>query len=181
MNSASGAGNKSCDVVVFGDLFIDQVMTGFLRLPGLGEEALASNMRREMGGGAAITACGLGTLGARTKVIGVIGADESDWFRQKLKSKGVQAEALVSHPTKPTAITVAVSTAGDRIFYTYTGANAALPKLLAEAETRRPAALLWTMIATVAWIFLSLTMLILTWNTLLSQVAAICAAGRVSP
>ncbi len=127
---------KSCDVVVFGDLFIDLVMTGFPRLPGLGEEAVASSMQREMGGGAAITACGLGVFGARTRVIGVVGAEETVWFRRKFAAKGVDAQALVTHPTEPTAITVAVSTVSDRVFYTYAAANALLAQLLGNPDTR---------------------------------------------
>ena len=127
---------KSCDVVVFGDLFIDQVMTGFPRLPGLGEEALATGFRREIGGGAAITACGLAGLGARVKVIGTVGAEDLGWFRQKLEFKGVDAKALIAHPSEPTAMTVAVSTVNDRIFYTYAGANALLPSSLTDPGTR---------------------------------------------
>ena len=127
---------KSCDVVVFGDLFIDQVMTGFRRLPSLGEEALATGFRREIGGGAAITACGLAGLGARVKVIGTVGAEELGWFRQKFEFKGVDAKALMTHPSEPTAITVAVSTVNDRIFYTYAGANTLLPSSLTDPSTR---------------------------------------------
>jgi sugar/nucleoside kinase (ribokinase family) len=128
---------KSCDVVVFGDLFIDLVMTGFSRLPELGEEALGSGFRRETGGGAAHTSCGLAVLGARTKVIGVVGATEVDWFRGRLKSKGVNTQALVVSPGESTAITVAISTERDRIFYTYPGANGLLPQLLTNVDTRR--------------------------------------------
>ncbi len=121
-------------MVVVGDLFIDQVMTGFTSLPGLGEEAVATNLRREIGGGAAITGCGLAALGVPTKVVGVVGKQESEWFRQRLESKGVLPEALVVHPTEPTAITVAVSTANDRAFYTYPGANVLLPEVLRTAR-----------------------------------------------
>ncbi len=135
--SPNSATKKSCDVVVFGDLFIDLVMTGFPRLPELGEEALASSLRRETGGGASHTACGLAVLGMRTKVMGVVGAAEVDWFRARLESKGVDTQALVAHPSEPTAITVAVSTARDRIFYTYAGANRLLPELLTNADSRR--------------------------------------------
>jgi sugar/nucleoside kinase (ribokinase family) len=128
--------SKSCDVVVFGDLFIDLVMTGFSRLPALGEEALASNFRREMGGGAAITACGLGVLGANTRVMGIVGPVEIEWFRDRFESKDVHTGTLSSE-TEPTAITVAISTDKDRVFYTYAGANTLLPSLLDDANCRR--------------------------------------------
>src|SRR6266700_3446644 len=133
-SSTNSTTKKSCDVVVFGDLFIDLVMTGFPRLPELGEEALASSLRRETGGGAAHTACGLAVLGARTKVIGVVGAAEVDWFRARLESRGVDTQALIAHSSELTALTVAVSTANDRIFYTYAGANRSLPELLTHPD-----------------------------------------------
>ena len=47
---------KIWDVVVVGDLFIDEVLSDFNSLPKLGEEAFARKFRREIGGGAAITA-----------------------------------------------------------------------------------------------------------------------------
>jgi sugar/nucleoside kinase (ribokinase family) len=128
---------KTCDVAVFGDLFVDLVMAGFSQLPKLGEEAHASSFRREAGGGAAITSCGLASLGARTRVIGMVGATDLAWFRQKFESKGVDTRALVAHRTEPTAITVAVSTSSDRVFYTYAGANASLPQLLTAADSRQ--------------------------------------------
>jgi sugar/nucleoside kinase (ribokinase family) len=128
---------KTWDALVFGDLFVDLVMAGFDRLPALGEEALAASFRRETGGGAAITACGLAVLGTRTCVAGTVGAADIHWFRERFHAKGVNTEALLCHPSEPTAITVAVSTTRDRVFYTYAGANVSLPQLLTQSEIRR--------------------------------------------
>ncbi len=127
---------KQWDVIVAGDLFIDLVMTGFSKLPGMGEEGFASAMERETGGGVATTSCGLSALGLRAGVFGVVGADEIDWFRTRFSQRGVDTSMLMAHPAEPTAITVAVSTPRDRIFYTYYGANALLPELLGRSETR---------------------------------------------
>ncbi|MGA3092371.1 MAG: carbohydrate kinase family protein [Terriglobales bacterium] len=127
---------KAWDFLVFGDLFVDLVMAGFPRLPSLGEEALATSFMREVGGGAAITSCGLAMLGARTQVLGVVGATDLDWFKQRFRSRGVDTQALIAHPKEPTSITVAVSTSSDRVFYTYAGANASLPQLLTSPELR---------------------------------------------
>ena len=124
------------DAVVVGDLFIDLVMTGFPTLPRLGEEGFASACQREPGGGAAITSCGLAALGMRAALLGVVGADEIDWFRGRFGNRGVDTSMLVAHTTEPTAITVAVSTPQDRIFYTYYGANVLLPELLSSQKTR---------------------------------------------
>ncbi len=127
---------KQWDVIVVGDLFIDLVMTGFSKLPAMGEEALASAMGREIGGGAATTSCGLAALGLKASVFGMVGADEIAWFRKRFSQHGVDISMLMAHPTEPTAITVAVSTPQDRVFYTYYGPNVLLPRLLTGSETR---------------------------------------------
>src|SRR5947209_13956587 len=65
LKSGTVPDRKIWDVVVVGDLFIDEVLSDFNSLPKLGEEAFARKFRREIGGGAAITACGLAKLGWR--------------------------------------------------------------------------------------------------------------------
>ena len=127
---------KNADVVVFGDLFLDLVMSGFQRLPELGQEALASHFHRETGGGAAHTSCGLAILGLRTKLLGAVGAAEIEWFRKRLGAKGVDLQGLIVHHSEPTATTVAVSTSQERVFYTYAGANRSLPELLRDSSVR---------------------------------------------
>jgi sugar/nucleoside kinase (ribokinase family) len=129
------SGGKQWDAIVVGDLFIDLIMTGFPVLPGLGEEGFAGACGRETGGGVANTACGLARLGLRTALLAIAGADEIEWFRKRFTARGVDTSMLVAHPTQPTAITVAVSTPQDRIFYTYYGPNSELPELLGLSET----------------------------------------------
>ncbi len=128
--------DKKWDAIVAGDLFIDLVMTGFPALPGLGEEGFAAACGRETGGGVSNTSCGLAALGMRTALLGIAGMDEIDWFRERLAARGVDTSMLQQHPTDPTAITVAVSTPYDRIFYTYYGPNTLLPAIFARPETR---------------------------------------------
>jgi sugar/nucleoside kinase (ribokinase family) len=127
---------KQWDAIVAGDLFMDLVMTGFPALPGLGEEGFASACGRETGGGVANTSCGLAALGMRTALFAIAGADEIGWFRQRFAARGVDTSMLTAHPTIASAITVAVSTPHDRIFYTYYGPNSLLPELLERAEGR---------------------------------------------
>jgi sugar/nucleoside kinase (ribokinase family) len=127
---------KAWDFAVLGEIFTDLVMSGFPRLPRMGEETFAASCTREAGGGTATTACGLATLGASTRIFGVIGAADAEWFRQRLGAKGVNTDGLVLHSTEPTAITVAISTAQDRIFYSYAGANSLLPELLLDNDLR---------------------------------------------
>jgi len=124
------------DVVVVGDFFMDIVMADFYRLPQLGEEAFARKLRHEIGGGAAITACGLARLGVNVAVLGVVGREDGMWIVKRLMAAGVNAMALEHHPTEPSGITVSVSTPEDRAFFTYYGANERLPFLLREPEAR---------------------------------------------
>lgn len=126
---------KRWDAILAGDLFIDLVMTGFSSLPGFGEEGFAQACGRETGGGAANTACGLAKLGLRTALLAIAGADEIDWFRERFAERNVDTSLLRADPELATAITVAVSTPLDRIFYTYNGPNAKLHDTLAEPET----------------------------------------------
>jgi len=130
------SGERQRDVVVVGDLFIDLILTGFPALPALGEEGFAAACRRETGGGVANTSCGLAKLGLRTALLAIAGADEMEWFRSRFAARGVDPSMLIAHPIEPTAITVAVSTPQDRIFYTYYGPNSDLPGLLASTEVR---------------------------------------------
>jgi sugar/nucleoside kinase (ribokinase family) len=126
---------KQWDAILAGDLFLDLVMTGFSSLPGLGEEGFAAACAREAGGGAVNTACGLSTLGLRAALLAIAGADEIAWFRRRLESLGVDTSLLTADTSMATAITVAVSTPQDRIFYTYYGPNAQLPGVLARKDT----------------------------------------------
>lgn len=136
----SADGTKTRDVITVGDVFVDLVMSGFPKWPEPGEEVIAGSLRREAGGGAAITACGLAALGCRVALLGAIGpAGEADgeWFAGRVASCGVDIGLLQRNAEHPTAVTVAVSTAEDRSFFTYPGANAAIPAMLREATTHR--------------------------------------------
>jgi sugar/nucleoside kinase (ribokinase family) len=129
------SGDKPWDAIVVGDLFIDLIMTGFPSLPGLGEEGFAAACERETGGGVANTSCGLAKLGLRTALLAIAGAEEVEWFGKRFSARGADTSMLIAHPTEPTAITVAVSTPHDRIFYTYYGPNSELLDLLGRSET----------------------------------------------
>jgi|SRR5579884_3183616 len=131
-----GRREKTWDVVVVGDFFIDIIMSGFYQLPRLGEEGFAKTMRMEIGGGAAITACGLARLGVNVAVLGVVGHEDGVWIVKKLMAAGVNASALEMHHGEPSGTTVSVSTPQDRAFFTYYGANEQLPQLMKEKDAR---------------------------------------------
>jgi ribokinase len=122
------------EVLVAGEIYADLIMAGFDFFPRPGQEAFAREFRREIGGGAAITACGLAALGTRTGLFAVCGADHRAWIAARLGERGVDTGALTEHPVEPTGFTVAVTAPEDRAFFTYLGANRSFAAAL-EATT----------------------------------------------
>jgi sugar/nucleoside kinase (ribokinase family) len=131
-----GGPSRRWEVLTVGDVFLDLVMSGFARWPSPGEEVQAQAMSREVGGGAAITACGLARLGIRTGLFAAVGRD-GEWLRERIEKMGVDPAALHVEEGETTAVTVAVSTQEDRSFFTYAGANRLLPQLLQKGEPGR--------------------------------------------
>ncbi|HEY3137738.1 MAG TPA: carbohydrate kinase family protein [Blastocatellia bacterium] len=128
--------NKQWDVIALGDVFVDLILSGFPAWPKPGEEAFAQWLRREVGGGAAITACGLARLGFRTALLAVVGSEDSRWLIERLTTCGVDARCIQHHAIEPTGLTVSVSTAEDRGFFTYGGANQDIGELLTDKQAR---------------------------------------------
>ena len=126
---------SSPEVIVIGEFFIDEVLTGFHSLPKLGEESFARKLNREVGGGAAITACGLARLGVRVGVLGAVGNDDGEWVSKRLISFGVDTSRLEFDRDEPTGLTVSVSTREDRAFFSYYGANRLLERILRQNST----------------------------------------------
>jgi sugar/nucleoside kinase (ribokinase family) len=120
----------SLDVLAAGEIYVDLILSGFPSWPQPGQEAFARELRREAGGGAVITACGLAALGRRAGVFGVTGADERGWLTSRLEEAGVETSGIRVDDAEPTGLTVAVSSPKDRAFFTYAGANRRLPEAL---------------------------------------------------
>jgi sugar/nucleoside kinase (ribokinase family) len=120
-------------ILVGGDLFIDLILSGFASWPQPGTEAFASALDREVGGGAAIAACGLARLGSEVAVLGLVGRDGGEWVAERLNQFGVNTSRLRFDAAEPNAITVAISTQGERTFLTYHGPNRRFPEILQEA------------------------------------------------
>ena len=117
---------KALDAIVVGEIYLDHVMSGFERWPAPGEEVVTDEYTRELGGGAATTACGLARLGKSVGLIGVIGQEDADWVKRRLSDFGVTCEGLRKLPGR-TGVTLSVSTREDRSFFTHTGVNRQLP------------------------------------------------------
>lgn len=122
---------KEFDAITVGDVFVDLIMTGFAVWPQPGEEAFAQALTREIGGGAAITANGLARLGERVALCAAIG-EGSAWFVSRLRACGISDCLLQPVADDALGTTVSVSTAADRAFFTYQGANRKLPALLTD-------------------------------------------------
>jgi len=122
------------DVAVVGEIYIDHVFTGFPAWPQPGEEAFARQYYREIGGGAANTACALGRLGRAVNLIGIIGASDADWFEARLSEFGVASEGIYRAEGN-TGVTASVSMVDDRSFFSYAGANEKLADMLRSAVT----------------------------------------------
>jgi sugar/nucleoside kinase (ribokinase family) len=127
--------SKTLDIIVVGDLFVDLIFSGFPSWPQPGTEVFARRFHRDVGGGAAISACGLARLGSRTAVLGAVGHDCGEWVRDRLTSLGVITSQLRFDPVEPTAVTVVISTREDRTFLTYQGSNKSFPAVLAAAAS----------------------------------------------
>src|ERR1700730_11720391 len=102
--------HRPLDVIVVGDLFADLIMSGFASFPSrAGEELFADRFCREIGGGAAITACGLAKLGANVGAVGVVGETDGPWLIDRLEARGVNTSAIERSSSEPTAVTVSIS------------------------------------------------------------------------
>jgi sugar/nucleoside kinase (ribokinase family) len=117
------------DVAVVGEIYIDHIFTGFTAWPQPGEEAFARHYHREIGGGAANTACALGRLGRTVNLIGAIGTSDAEWFEERLLEFGVASHGI--RRTKgSTGVTASVSLLNERSFFTYVGENEKLMDIL---------------------------------------------------
>ena len=117
------------DAAIVGQIYIDHVFSGLPDWPRPGEEVFTQNYIRELGGGAAITACGLGLLQRRTAVFGVVGNVEGDWVKRRLDTFGVDSTNL-RQIDGSSGVTVSVSVGDERSFYSYAGTNEMLDDYL---------------------------------------------------
>ncbi|MBT9330594.1 carbohydrate kinase family protein [Paracidobacterium acidisoli] len=125
---------KQWDVAVAGEIFADHIFAGFEKWPQPGEELFTDSYAREVGGGAAITACALARLGRSAAVFGVIGKEDG-WIQHRFADFGVASDGLRS-TEGGTAVTVSISTREDRSFFTWPGANKDLREYLRSPQTK---------------------------------------------
>jgi ribokinase len=121
------------DLLVVGEAFQDLIFAGLPRLPKPGEELRSTQYVATIGGGAVITAAAASRLGIRTAVVSALSADAVRYLR------GERVRVLnVKRAGEHHAVTVALSTPGDRSFVTFNGVNDRLePRLLKEVPRQR--------------------------------------------
>lgn len=108
----------AAELLCFGETFDDFVFHVLSHLPRAGEEIKTEHFLRTVGGGALITACAAKRLGTKTRVVSALGPDAT----VRLDREGVSYRNLMKEGEGP-ALTVALSTALDRSFVTFEGAN----------------------------------------------------------
>jgi sugar/nucleoside kinase (ribokinase family) len=116
------------DLLVLGDINPDLVLFSPGLQPAFGQaEMLVDDAHLEIGGSAAIMACGAARLGLRTAIAGVVGKDPFGSFMlEALVERGVDTSGVLVEPTQRTGLTVVLAREDDRAILTHAGAVAAL-------------------------------------------------------
>lgn len=114
---------KQYDVLVFGDVCVDLILSGGDVVPEFGQkEKLIGDYSLEMGGSATIFACQAAKLGLRTVVVGKAGKDQfGDLVCKTLQEAGVSLTHVQRTDQVKTGLTVAISKGDDRAMLTYIG------------------------------------------------------------
>jgi sugar/nucleoside kinase (ribokinase family) len=122
---------KPYDVITFGDMCVDLILTGQDVSPQFGQvEKLVDDYTLEMGGSCNIFACQCAKLGLRTAVLGRVGEDSfGRLILRRLQEAGVDTRFVIVDPALKTGIGVALCPPGDRAILTYMGTiNAVYPQ-----------------------------------------------------
>ena len=122
--------DKPYDVITFGDMCVDLILTGDDVTPEFGQvEKLVGDYELEMGGSCNIFACQAAKLGLRVAVLGRVGEDDfGKLILRRLQESGVDTRYVIVDPTLKTGLGVALCTDNDRAILTYLGSlNAVYP------------------------------------------------------
>ena len=122
------------ELLTVGEAFEDLIFMGLPHLPRLGEELRTPQFAATIGGGAVITATAAARLGMRSAIVSALSREAV----RALRGDKVRV-VNVKRPREPHAITVALSTRGERSFVTFNGVNDRLQARLPAAVRRRRA------------------------------------------
>jgi len=123
--------NKQYDILTFGDLCVDLIMTGGDIVPEFGQvEKLVGNYELEMGGSCSIFACQAAKMGLKVGILGRVGEDDfGRLILRRLDESGVDTQHVIVDPKIKTGLGVALCQDSDRAILTYLGSlNAVYPQ-----------------------------------------------------
>jgi sugar/nucleoside kinase (ribokinase family) len=116
------------DVITFGDMCVDLIMTGDDVVPQFGQvEKLVDDYTLEMGGSCNIFACQAAKLGLRVAVLGRVGDDDfGRLIESRLDECGVDTSHVIVDPALKTGLGIALCQGADRAILTYMGSICAV-------------------------------------------------------
>jgi len=119
---------RDLDLLVIGELNPDVIVLGAPDRPAFGQaETLVDGISLTVGSSSAIAACGAARLGLRVGFIGVVGDDDLGRFLLRaLAERGIDVDACLVDPVRPTGASVILGRGGDRAILTAVGAIDAL-------------------------------------------------------
>ena len=123
--------SKQYDIITFGDMCVDLIMTGHDVVPQFGQvEKLVGDYELEMGGSCNIFACQAARLGLKVGILGRVGDDDfGRLILRRLQESGVDTQHVVVDPSLKTGLGVALCQGNDRAILTYMGSlNAVRPE-----------------------------------------------------
>jgi len=126
---------KKYDIVTFGDLCVDFLMTGEDVVPEFGQvEKIVEDYFLEMGGSCSIFACQAAKLGLRVAILGKVGKDQfGELIVNRMQESGVDTQYVEVDPKLKTGCGIALCKPdGDRAIMTYMGTI----NVLTEADVR---------------------------------------------
>lgn len=119
---------KTYDLITFGDLCVDLIVTGDDVVPRFGQvEQLVGNYTLEMGGSCSIFACQAARLGLRVAILGRVGDDDfGRLVLRRLYECGVDTRYVLVDPALKTGLGIALCKQDDRAILTYMGTISAI-------------------------------------------------------
>lgn len=122
---------KSYDILTFGDMCVDLIVSGEDVVPQFGQvEKLVDDYQIEMGGSCNIFACQAAKLGLKVGILGRVGEDDfGRLILRRLDDCGVDTQHVIVDPHIKTGLGIALCQGSDRAILTYLGSlNAVYPE-----------------------------------------------------
>ena len=112
---------KKYDIITFGDLCVDLLMSGRDVTPEFGQvEKIVDDYALEMGGSCSIFACQAAKLGLRVGILGRVGPDDfGRLILRRMNESGVDTRHVMVDPSLKTGVGIALCRGSDRAILTY--------------------------------------------------------------